>query len=402
MDKRSPIKVLFITTVSHVMQHIYVGSSVLLPLIIADLKLNYTEFGLAIAISSLIGGFSQVLFSIASRKIARHILLGLGNILLSLGTFLTGLARKMMDFLGARLLSNVGVAPQHPMGTAIVSENFDEKSLGRALGIHYGLAYLGNIIGPVIMTFLAATLGWRKTLFIFSIPALVVGLTVIWYLGGVRGTSRYRDAKEIESSKRSSLKNDVLMILKTRDVVAVIAAQALLSGGIDIGILTTYIPVFLANFLEMNIYERGIVYTIGLLGGVIGPILLGSYASRVGYIKMSIASALSAATLLLFLAPYSPGANAALISAHLFSLMFVSFSLPTLLQSQLVRVSSGYSRDLVVGIFFTIGFAFSSMWTGIVGYVIDKYSSFQPAFILMGALGFLAPLILMRRTTKSR
>ncbi|MEM2341328.1 MAG: hypothetical protein QXI48_04795 [Candidatus Bathyarchaeia archaeon] len=47
-----------------------------------------------------------------------------------------------MDFLGARLISNLGIAPQHPMGTAIVSERFDGKSLGMAIGFHYGLAYI--------------------------------------------------------------------------------------------------------------------------------------------------------------------------------------------------------------------------------------------------------------------
>jgi len=157
---RSPMRVLIVATISHVMQHIYVGSSILLPLIVDELKLNYTKFGLAIAVSSLIGGLSQILFSVAfsvaSRKIARHIPLGFGNILLSTGTFLMGLSRKFADFLGARLISNVGVAPQHPMGTATVSEKFDESSLGRAIGFHYGLAYIGNIVGPVLMTLLAA------------------------------------------------------------------------------------------------------------------------------------------------------------------------------------------------------------------------------------------------------
>ncbi|MEM3646334.1 MAG: MFS transporter [Candidatus Bathyarchaeia archaeon] len=398
MRRRSPLRVLIVTTVSHVMQHIYVGSSVLLPLIIADLKLNYTEFGIAMAVSSLLGGLSQIFFSLASRRIARHVLLGLGNILLALGTFLTGLSRRMLDFLSARLLSNIGVAPQHPMGTAIVSENFDEKTLGRALGFHYGLAYMGNIIGPAIMTLLAAVFGWRNTLFIFSIPALAVGLTVIWYLGGIR--NMYGRSMRVEDAK-SSLRRDALTLLRKRDVTAILSAQALLSGGIDIGILTTYIPIFLASFLNMDVYERGVVYTIGLLGGVIGPVLLGNYAGRIGYIKTSSISALFASTLTLLLIPYGPKTSSILVSAHLFLLMFTSFSLPTLLQSQLVRVSSGYDRDLAVGIFFTVGFAFGSLWTGIIGYMVDKYSSFQPALLLMGTLGFLAPIVLTAQIRRS-
>jgi len=136
------------------MQHIYLGASILFPFIMSELKLNYTEFGIVIAASSLIGGVSQIFFSVASRKIARHILLGLGNILLSLGTFLTGIAQSFIHLLFFRIVANIGVAPQHPMGTAIVSEKFDNKSVGKAIGIHYGVAYLGNIIGPLFMTYL--------------------------------------------------------------------------------------------------------------------------------------------------------------------------------------------------------------------------------------------------------
>ena len=383
---RSPTKVLIVATISHIMQHIYVGSSVLLPLIVAELNLNYTEFGLAIAISSLAGGLSQILFSAASRKIARNILLGLGNILLSLGTFITGLSHRLIDFLGARLISNIGVAPQHPMGTAIISEKFDEKSLGRAIGFHYGLAYIGNIAGPAIMTLLAATLGWRLTLFIFSIPALIIGVIVIWYLS----EPKIKAGGESKGEKKRSLKSDVVALIKTRSVLFILALQSLLSGGADIGILTTYIPLFLADFLKMDIYERGVIYTLGLLGGVIGPILLGNYGGKIGYIKVSFLSALSASILVSLLAFYKQQFSIHLLTLHLFLLMFTGFSLTTLLQSQLVKVTYGYSRDLAVGAFFTIGFVFGSLWTGLIGCLIDCFSSFKPAFILMGMMELVA------------
>ncbi|MEM4981337.1 MAG: hypothetical protein QXI48_04790 [Candidatus Bathyarchaeia archaeon] len=70
------MKVLIVVTVSHVMQHIYLGSSILLPLIVRDLMLNYTEFGLAMAISLLIGSLSQVIFSIANRGLRDTFYLG--------------------------------------------------------------------------------------------------------------------------------------------------------------------------------------------------------------------------------------------------------------------------------------------------------------------------------------
>jgi len=54
----------------------------------------------------------------------------------------------------------------------------------------------------------------------------------------------------------------------------------------------------------------------------------------------------------------------------------------------------------VVGIFFTVGYGFGSVWAGAIGYIIDVYSSFAPAFILMGTLGLAAFVILMDQMRK--
>ena len=394
---RSPNSVLAVTTTSHMMQHIYLGASILFPFIMSELKLNYTEFGIVIATSSLIGGASQIFFSVASRKIARHILLGLGNILLSLGTFLTGIAQSFIHLLFFRTIANIGVAPQHPMGTAIVSKKFDNKSVGKAIGIHYGVAYLGNIIGPLFMTFLVSTLGWRKTLFVFSIPTLIVGLAVIWYLSGDASISQTSSAE-----KTSSLKSDVTTLIRTPTVVPIILAQALLSGGIDLGIITTYTPLFLADALNFDVhsYIYGLTYTVGLLGGVCGPVLLGRYADKVGHLKMAVFSSFLALALVYLLSFYDSATP--LLPVHLFLLGLASFALPTLLQSHLINVTREYNRDLVVGVFFTVGFGFSSLWSGIIGYMIDIYSSFKPAFLLMGTLGIAAFLILIHQLRSLR
>jgi len=389
---RSPNSVLAVTTLSHMMQHIFLGTSILFPFIMSELRLNYTEFGIVIAASSLIGGIFQIFFSVASRRIARHILLGLGNVLLSLGTFLTGIAQSFIHFLCSRTVANVGVAPQHPMGTAIVSEKFDSKSVGKAIGIHYGIAYLGNIIGPLSVTFLVSILGWRKTLFVFSIPTLIVGLAVIWYLSGDASIGRTSIAE-----KPSSLKSDMATLVKTPTVVPIILTQVLLSGGIDLGIITTYTPLFLADALNFDVhsYTYGLTYTMGLLGGVCGPILLGKYADKVGHLKMATFSSFFALALVYLLSFYDSASP--FLAVHLFFLGLASFALPTLLQSHLVNITRQYNRDLVVGVFFTVGFGFGSLWSGIIGYMIDVYSSFKPAFLLMGTLGVAAFLILIHQ-----
>ncbi|MEM4699641.1 MAG: MFS transporter [Candidatus Nezhaarchaeales archaeon] len=386
MAPRAPAQVLAVVTASHFMQHLFMGTSVLFPLIVGELGLTYTEFGLAMSAFALVSGLMQALFGAASRRVARRVLLGLGNFLLALGTLLTGLSRSLLDFLAARLISGIGSASYHPVGTAIVSEHSSERSLGRAIGLYYGLAYVGNVIGPALATALALALGWRGALLSLSLPIFALSPLALWRLSGA-GAAAPAAGRGLWSS--------VAGLLRTKGVLAILAAQVALSGGAEIGILTTYVPVFLGNFLRMDVQERGLAYAAALLGGALGPIAIGSYAQRLGYVRsaaiaMSIASALT-----LLLIPYGPGACVALVTAHLFALMFVSFSLSTLLQAQLVRLTSGYDRDLVVGLFFTVLFSSSSLWMGLVGYIIDLYSSFRPALALMGCLTLLAPALLL-------
>lgn len=385
-----PRNVLLIVTLSHTMQHIFVGSSILFPLIISELNIDYTMFGVIIALASSIGGLSQVVFSIVSRMVSRHILLGSGNMALSIGMLTTGLSKSISDFAFARLISNIGTAPQHPIGTAIISEKFDSKSTGKALGFHYGVAYIGNIIGPILMTVSAIALGWRMTFLIFSIPALIVGLTIVWYLGKdpIISDRSIRDRYTVRN-----LKSDLTSILRVRGIPFALASQIAISGGVDIGILTTYIPIFLADFIRIDVYERSLIYAIGLLGGSIGPLLLGRYGDIAGYLRIAPAAAGIASILVYSMVMYK--SSSILLALHIFLLMFAGFSLPTLLQSYIVRSVYGYGRDLAVGLFFTVNFISNSIWAAVIGYIIDVYSSFDPALILMGSLGLIGMLILL-------
>ncbi len=389
---RSPNGTLAIVTVSHMMQHIFLGTSILYPLIISDLKLDVAQFGLVVALSSLAGGLFQLIPSILSRRVARHFIYGVGNIILSVGTFLTGISQGILDFLGARILSNIGTAPTHPMGTAIISTKFKDEKIGWALGIHYGLAYLGNVIGPILMTFFAVTFNWRMSLFIFAVPSLIVGITMIWYLSEGKKMIQNREGVS------TSLKSDVMAILKTRGVISILLAQAFITGAIDIALLTTYTPIFLSSALKLDTVGSGIYYTIELSGAILGPLVIGRIGAKHGYIRTGIISTAAGVTSVVLLSFYS-SANL-LLAVHLFLLGFFCFSFTTLAQSHLIQVTPRSSRDLVVGIYFTLLFSVGSLWTAVIGYIINFFSSFIPAFMFMGMLGLTGIIILVSQLKK--
>jgi predicted MFS family arabinose efflux permease len=243
---------------------------------------------------------------------------------------------------------------------------------------------------------MVATYGWRNTLFVLAAPSLIVGFMVIWYLD--------QDGRSIPLSmneKTFSLKSDLVTLLKTKSVIPIIVIQTLLSGGADLGIVTTYTPLFLADALKLDAYGYiyGSMYTIGLAGGVVGPILLGRYSDKRGSLKTAAFSTLFA-SILVYLLSFHVTINM-FLPIHLFLLGLTTFALPTLLQSQLISITRSNNRDLIIGLFFTVVYAFSSLWSVVIGYIIDMYHSFTPAFLLMGTLGLIAFTLLIRQSRKS-
>jgi len=378
-------KILAIVTLSHAMQHLFVGLSILFPIMISELNLSYSSFGLVIGISSFIGGMLQIVFSISSRAVARHILLALGDFLISVGGLLTGLARGFIDFLLARNIFSIGVAPQHPMGAAILSDEYDEKTLGKSIGLFFGLAYIGNIVGPVAATLLSTYIGWRGAFLVFSLPPAIIGFLLLLFL-------RSRRPKHAVDMK-PSIKSDTISLLHEKSIILILIALAINSGGTDLTIMTTYMPIFLADGVGADAYERGIIYTIGLLGGVIGPVLLGKYSAKIGYLKGAVISTSISSILTYLLIVYRT--SNLVIAIHLFCLFFMSFSIATLTQSYLLSVTKGYAKDLAVGVYFTTNFIFTSIWTSTMGFLLDYFSSFTPVLAIMGTLGLASSCILI-------
>jgi hypothetical protein len=83
-----------------------------------------------------------------------------------------------------------------------------------------------------------------------------------------------------------------------------------------------------------------------------------------------------------------------LLVPHLFLIGATSFSSSSLLQSHLASISTSNQRDVLLGLYFTIGFGLSSIWTALTGVIIDLDPSFTLAWILRAVLGIISFFII--------
>ena len=384
-DNRSTKSVLAALTISHMTQHLYVGISVLYPSIMIALHLSYGELGLAVGVGSVLAGLLQLGPSLMCRYVSRRVLLGLGNLLYSVAEFGIGISRSFYQLFFANLIGGIGQAMQHPIAVSIISDKYRHGSVGTALGLHYGIAYLGNVIGPFVLAVLSSALGWRFSLYIFGIVPAFTGILLMVHLKSEKTAGK--------TPKQVSLSRGVHSSLRVKGAIVVIAAQSFLAGGTGMGGLVTYTPLFLTNQIHLTIVDVGIVFSVMMMGGVLGPLVVGRYSDRIGHLRAAIGCSLVASVSTFFLTLHT--VNSLLLVIHLFVLGVSSFAITSLLQAYLSSVTKSLERDLLLGLFFTIGYGLSSIWSVVIGFVIDLYGSFRPAFQLMAILALVGALLLI-------
>jgi MFS family permease len=380
-------RVLAIITLSHFAQHFTIGLSVLYPNMMQELGLNYTGLGIITGTSRIIAGFLQMAWSLLNRYTSRRVLLGIGNLLISGGSFLMGTATNFRDLLVGDVVRGGGQAAQHPVGTSILSHKFSKARVSWALSIHYGLGYVGNIVSPIIISTIAIAYSWRLAVYTLAIVPVVTGILVLYYLRNEKSAS-----KSLQSNVHSNLGEDLKSVIRIRDASLLIAAQAFAVGGTGMGVIITYAPLFLTNQLHLGLFETSIIYSIGVVGGVIGTMFFGHFAGKVGNLKTA-SIVFGIGSLLILLLTLHTTFTLSLIP-HLFLIGATSFSSSTLLQSHLASISTQNQRDVLLGLYFTIGFGLSSIWTALTGFIIDIDPSFTLAWILRAVLGTIAFLII--------
>jgi len=354
----------------------------------SDLNLNYTQLGIMSGASSVVSGFLQMLWSLLSRSTSRGSLLGFGNILMSTGIGVMGVAKRFVELVCGNIVSGIGTAAQHPVGTSIITQKFPQERASKALSIHYGLGYVGNIISPVFLSSIAILLGWRQASYVLATIPLVAGISILYYLRSEESAS-----KSIQDKERANIWEDLKSAVRVKSAMLVVAGEAFAVGGTGMGVITTYTPLFLRRGLDVGPLETSIIYSVSVIGGVAGTLILGYLAQRFGNLRTAIPVVGIGSLLILLLTAY--GAFNILLTAHLFLIGATSFSFSSLLQAHLASVSTPRQRDIMFGFYFTVAHGISSIWTALIGFLIDTYNSFNPAWVLRALLGSTAFFLLV-------
>ena len=152
------------------------------PLVLRDLSFGYSELGIMLGVAAAVGGSLQLAAGALGRLLPRHLILGLGNASVGVCFIFAGLAQNCSLFFAWTVLSRVGGAGQHPVGSSLLSHHYGKRRLGVALATHFTAGNIGTAVIPLCAAIFISLWGWRVTTVLFAIPAVLVGAAMCNWL----------------------------------------------------------------------------------------------------------------------------------------------------------------------------------------------------------------------------
>jgi ACS family D-galactonate transporter-like MFS transporter len=166
------------------------------PFLVKELTITPEVMGLIFSAFSWTYALAQIPGGLLLDRLGVRITYGLSLALWSLATLVHGLMASVAGLFSARLALGLAEAPCYPTNGRILSLWFPQTERARANGVYAVGQYVGLGFLIPVLTWIAASHGWRALFFIFGAIGLV--FAVIWHFA-------YRDPHESRGVNQAEL-----------------------------------------------------------------------------------------------------------------------------------------------------------------------------------------------------
>lgn len=382
-----PTRSLVLLSVAHAVNH---AQAALLPLIylavIAQFGIGVPEIAFLASAGALLSGLVQLTFSGLTRRFSRRVLLGWGNLVFGGFMALQAVASTYLPFAAANIVSRIGGAPQHPVGNALLAEQYPPERRGFAISTHIAGGNIGTVAVPLVGAALIAGVGWQWTVVLFGLPAVVVGLAMFAWI-------RESGADRAAAIAQGSLRDSLTAVARDRELLLTFLSSTLGGGARGLGVLNLFVPLYLSLVLGFDATTVATMLTVLLLGSVPGPIVAGWLSDRLGRKPLIVGVYVGGAVALA--AFVIAGRDPLMLWISIIFLSVFNFVESPQLQALLADISRPAIRDASFAVYFTIAFATGAVWTAIYGGIIailGNAAGLPVVFWLMAATFVLAAL----------
>ena len=378
VDRAKPdMRLLSLLALGHMVVDINQGSlAVILPFIKDALRLSYTATGFIVLMANITSSIIQPLFGFLADKTARRWLLPVSVFLSSLGLALTGLAPSYAVVLALVMITGFGVAAYHPEGyrtaTAVAGAR---KATGVSVFSTGG--NIGIALGPPLVTALLTTFGLAGSLGMLVPGVLVAGL-LLTVLPSLSAPAPFAARAQAGRTGAETMVGAMALL------ILVVAIRSWTQLG-----FTTFLPFYWKEVLHGDPRLVGTLLAVFLGAGVVGTLVAGPIADRVG-IRRYVVSVFLLAVPLAVAFLFVQGVLVFVLLGLLGFVLVSTFTVSVVLGQAYLPKNPGMASGLIVG--FAIGAG--GLGASALGWVADHWGLTRALWIsaLMPLVGFLVAL----------
>ena len=358
-----PDRTLWLLSIAHAVNH---AQAVLLPLVYLRIIVEFDVSPAAVAYLAAIGAFAsgavQLSYAKLTRIVSRRKLLAAGGLLFGGGFAAQAVTPSFGSFALVNVVSRIGGSPQHPVGNALLAEQFPESRRGFAISAHISGGNVGTVVVALPGAPLIALLDWRWVVVLFGLPAVGIALAILLL---VRETGVDREAAVAHGSVRDAFRT----ILRDPDHRWIYLASVLGGGGRGLGVVNLFMLLYLTSVLRVDQGLAEWMYGILIALSVPMPLIAGWLSDRVGrrpvIIGVYLGGAIAFAVFMLV------GASVAGLWLGVLLMGLFSFAESPQLQALLADIAAPTIRDASFALYFTLAFGVGSLWVALYGGIID-------------------------------
>ena len=254
---------------------VVVGMGLITPsitIIKADFNLTSDMVQLILTVYIIAAGIGQLIFGILSDRFGRRPILLTGSLLFVLSSIVSVFSPNILFLLIMRTFQGLGAAACMSMARVIVNDSFNKTEAAEKLSLITAIMVIFPLISLILGGFIAQTLGWVGTMYVFFIFGLII-LT-----GSVYNISETK-IKKINNLNFLKIKNSFLDVLKNTKFITFT-----LIGAIQTGIFFSSFGFMPYEFARLGVspLEFGFWLSFTGVGYFLGNILNRNYASKFG------------------------------------------------------------------------------------------------------------------------
>jgi MFS transporter, FSR family, fosmidomycin resistance protein len=348
-----------VLSVGHLVTDINQGAlPAMLPFFIAAYDLSYAAAAGIVFAANMTSSIVQPLFGHATDRFSKPWMLSAGLILAGMGLALSGIFQSYQWILFLAIVSGIGIAAYHPEAARLVNFAAGTKK-GAAMSLFGVGGTIGFAIGPLFITTALLQWGLKGTL-VLIVPVTIMALVMASQFSKFEFLEANRN-RDLSASDPANSKDNWGAF--SRLTITIIGRSIIFYG------LNTFIPIYWINVLNQSKASGAIALTIFAGAGIIGNLLGGSLADRIGQKKVMLLG-LSGLTLFLPMLIFVNSVQmATLLLIPIGLMLYGTYSPAIVLGQSYLPNRVGLSSGITLGVAVAIGGGAAP----IIGRIADLY-----------------------------